>query len=180
MPSQARRTEAIQIGLSWSEGLGKYKLTKVITLAPRFMVKNDLPRPIAFREHGVAPKGRSTLGPGERCPLHFIKSGDETLLTFAFPGLNAQWYVHHLCNYLISRGMFYRSTPINVEDIGSVHLRLHSGEERSSVYLVRADIKLGGSTVFVTLSEAGEGWPLSIENDSDYSFTFYQAVSGSL
>ncbi|OCH96150.1 vacuolar protein sorting-associated protein 13 [Obba rivulosa] len=158
MPSQARRTEEIQIGLSWSEGLGKYKLTKVITLAPRFIVKNDFSEPITFREHGVAPKGRSTLNPRDRCPLHFIKSGEEKLLTFAFPGLNAQW-----------------STPINIEDIGSVHFRLHSSGEPITTHLVRADVKLNGSTIFVSLSDPKEGWPFTIENDSDYSFTFYQA-----
>jgi len=32
--SNSSRNE-LQVGLSWSEGLGKYKLTKVVTLAPR-------------------------------------------------------------------------------------------------------------------------------------------------
>lgn len=73
------------------EGLGKYKLTKVITLTPRFIIKNNFSEPISFREHGVAPRGRSTIGPGERCPLQFIRIGDEKLLTVAIAGLNAQW-----------------------------------------------------------------------------------------
>ena len=91
IPSQTRKSEEIQVGLSWSEGVGKYKLTKVIALSPRFIVKNNGSKTIAFREHGVAPRGKSTLDPGERIPLHFLRSTDEKLLTVAFPGLNAQW-----------------------------------------------------------------------------------------
>lgn len=96
IPSEVVRNEEIHVGLSWSEGLGKYKLTKVITLAPRFIVRNDSSKPISFREHGAAPRGRPSLEPGERCPLHFMRMGDEKLLTMAFTGLNAQWYVFHM------------------------------------------------------------------------------------
>lgn len=77
--------------MSWTEGLGKYKLTKVITLAPRFLVKNNLAEPLVFREHGVAPKDRSLLDPGQRTPLQIMRAAQEKLLTVAFPGLNAQW-----------------------------------------------------------------------------------------
>ena len=94
MASEARRNEEIHIGLSWSEGLGKYKLTKVITLAPRFILRNNSTEAISFREHTAAPRGRASLEPGERCPLHFMRTGDEKLLTIAFTGLNAIWLVH--------------------------------------------------------------------------------------
>lgn len=43
-------------------------------------------------------------------------------------------------------------------------------------HLMHADVKLGGSTVFVVISRASEGWPFVIENDSDYAFTLYQTV----
>ena len=89
--SQAQKSEEIHIGLSWTEGLGKYKLTKVITLSPRFLIKNSLSEPICFREHGAAPRGRSTLAPDERTPFFAMRTGLQKLLTVAFPGLNAQW-----------------------------------------------------------------------------------------
>lgn len=106
IPSQSQRGEEIHVGVSWSEGLGKYKLSKVITLAPRFIVRNASSEPIAFREHGAPPKGRSSLQPGERAPLLFTRAGDIRLLTFAFPGLNARWYaedsecLHYPANFL--------------------------------------------------------------------------------
>ncbi len=89
--SQTSKLDELHVGLSWGEGLGKYKLTKVLTLAPRFLVKNKLPEPIVFRVHGVALGDRSTLSPGERCPLTTLRAAPEKLLTVAFPGLNAQW-----------------------------------------------------------------------------------------
>lgn len=93
LPAQYKKAEEIQVGLSWAEGLGKYKLSKVVTLAPRFLVKNNLSEPIAFREHGVAPRGKSTLEPGERHALGFMRNIPEKLLTIAFPGLDTQWHV---------------------------------------------------------------------------------------
>ena len=81
----------LHIGLSWAEGLGKYKLTKVITLTPRFIIQNKLPDPICFREHGIAPQQRFVVKPGEKHPLLSISHEEEKLITFAYPGLNAQW-----------------------------------------------------------------------------------------
>lgn len=92
--SNSSRNE-LQVGLSWSEGLGKYKLTKVVTLAPRFFICNKLDRPIQFREHTVAPE-RPELAPGERSPILFLR-GEDRLLTLAYPGLDAQWYNLFLC-----------------------------------------------------------------------------------
>jgi hypothetical protein len=86
-------TQEVHIGLSWTEGLGKYKCSKIITLAPRFFIKNGLDEAIVFREHGGSPTGRSTIEPGQRATIFAMRPGFEKLLTFAFPGLDAQWYV---------------------------------------------------------------------------------------
>ena len=68
-----------------------------------------------------------------------------------------------------------RSPPINVEDIGVVHFRLkHPVDE--SIHLIAVDVKLGGSTIFVVISRADDAWPFTIENESDYTFSFYQTV----
>jgi vacuolar protein sorting-associated protein 13A/C len=91
--SRKQKSDEVHVGLSWSEGAGKYKLTKVITIAPRFLIQNNLTDAISFREHGVAPRDRSVIKSGERCPLHVIRTGEEKLLTIAFSGLNTQWLV---------------------------------------------------------------------------------------
>ncbi|KAG1757583.1 vacuolar protein sorting-associated protein 13 [Suillus lakei] len=154
MPSSRQKAEEFHIGLSWTEGLGKYKLTKVITLAPRFLIKNNLPEPICFREHGAPPRGRAVLDPGERCPMQIMRVSREKLLTIAYPGLNSQW-----------------SAPINIEDIGSVHLRV--GLPNGDMHIVKADVMIDGSTIFVILS-ATDRWPFVIENDSDFLVSMMQ------
>jgi vacuolar protein sorting-associated protein 13A/C len=79
------------VGISWTEGRGRYKLSKVITLAPRFLVKNNLEEPLHFREKGMPPSERSLLQSGEREALQFTRRGREKLLTVAYSGLNARW-----------------------------------------------------------------------------------------
>ncbi|KAI0308206.1 hypothetical protein B0F90DRAFT_1833497 [Multifurca ochricompacta] len=156
IPLQNQKSEEFHLGLSWAEGLGKYKLTKVITIAPRFLIKNNLSEPMCFREHSVAPQGRSALDPGERVPLYTLRTRDK-LLTVAFPGMNNQW-----------------SPPISIEDIGSVHFRLRRPGERARIHLIRADIKMDGATIFISLNLADDGWPFLVENDSSYAVTFCQ------
>ena len=85
--------EEIHVGLSWTEGLGKYKLTKVVNLNPRFILVNCLNTNITFREHGGA--GRGNVAPGEKSFMHFMRTSDEKLLTLAYPGLNARWYAEY-------------------------------------------------------------------------------------
>ncbi|KAF5390329.1 hypothetical protein D9757_002946 [Collybiopsis confluens] len=156
IPSQKQKTDEIHVGVSWTEGLGKHKLTKIITLTPRFILRNDLSEPISFREHGVAPREKSVINPRDRCALHFIRASAEKLLTVAYPGLNTQW-----------------SAPFNIEDIGVVHFRLKvPGSDQ--IRLIRVDVKIDGSTIFVYLSSASNNWPFVIENRSDCTFTLLQ------
>jgi vacuolar protein sorting-associated protein 13A/C len=157
IPSKGQKNEETHVGLSWTEGLGKYKLTKVITLAPRFLIKNNLPEPICFREHSVVPQGRSALDPGERLPLYTLRTKDK-LLTIAFPGMNNQW-----------------SPPISIEDIGSVHFRLKRPGDGARTHLIRADVKMNGATIFISLSLSDDSWPFLIENDSSYAVAFCQS-----
>ncbi|KAF8622462.1 hypothetical protein AX15_006983 [Amanita polypyramis BW_CC] len=148
--SQKRKTENIHIGLSWAEGLGKYKLTKVITLSPRFLLKNNLSEAITFREHGNMPRDNSILEPGARCALRVFRADSDKLLTITYPGLDAQW-----------------SPPINIADIGAVFFRLRS-QGNSRVHLIRADVQISGATIFVSISPSENWWPFKVENKTDY------------
>lgn len=175
VPSQKQKTDEIHVGVSWAEGLGKYKLSKVITLTPRFILKNNLSEPISFREHGVAPREKSVISSGERCSLHFIRASPEKLLTVAYPGLNAQWCVFRPVCPTFS-DLLCRSAPFNIEDIGSVHFRLKApSDSPDQRRLIRVDVKIDGSTIFVYLSST-DGWPFEIENGSDYAFSLFQKV----
>jgi vacuolar protein sorting-associated protein 13A/C len=155
------------------EGTGKYKLTKIVTLSPRFLVKNHLSEPICFREYGVPPRGQATLQTDERQGLQFLRNTDAKLLTVAYSGLNAEWFVI-LLGYARHRMLIrYRSPPINMEDIGTVHFRLRHPSKPNEVQLVRAEVQVDGPSIFVYLYQA-EQWPFVIENESDYPLSFCQ------
>ncbi|KAG9102497.1 hypothetical protein FRC06_001944 [Ceratobasidium sp. 370] len=153
---RANKNEDLHFGISWADGLGKYKLSKVVTLAPRFIVKNMTHRPLSFREHGVPLQSGATLDPNGQAPLKTLRSGMDGLLTFAYSGLNAKW-----------------SAPINIQDIGRVHLRMPPAddEHHHKPHLLRADVALEGSTIFVILSRETGPWPFKIDNQSDYPDT---------
>ena len=93
LPSAARNEE-IHVGVSWAPGTGKYKLSKVVTLAPRFLVKNNLSETIYFRQHATVPSDRFSVGPGEKAPIHILRPAPEKYLTVAYTGLNARWCVY--------------------------------------------------------------------------------------
>ncbi|PFH54473.1 hypothetical protein AMATHDRAFT_72271 [Amanita thiersii Skay4041] len=155
---QKRRFEEMHTGISWSEGLGKYKVTKVITLSPRFLLKNNLLEAITFRQHGGTPSSNAILEAGGRSPLRRFRADSEKLLTIAYPGLNAQW-----------------SSPFDIEAIGAVHFRLRS-QETSQMHLIRADIQINGATIFITISPSNDQWPFKIENESDYPIKIRQTA----
>lgn len=70
-----------------------------------------------------------------------------------------------------------RSPPISIEDIGSVHFRLRRPGNGARTHLIRADVKMKGATIFVSLSLSDDSWPFLIENDSTYAVTLCQTVS---
>ena len=69
-----------------------------------------------------------------------------------------------------------RSPPISIEDIGSVHFRLRRPGDGTNIHLIRADVKMNGVTIFISLSLSDDSWPFLIENDSSYAVTFCQTV----
>ncbi|KAK5142504.1 Vacuolar protein sorting-associated protein 13 [Rachicladosporium monterosium] len=78
-------------GLNVMEGEGKYKLTKVVTITPRFIVKNRLTEEIQIREPGSSDF--ATLKPGELHPLRFLKQSTGQQLCLCFPGVSNNVHV---------------------------------------------------------------------------------------
>lgn len=155
LPSSTKETE-LHIGISVDEGEGKYKMTKIVTLTPRFILKSKLPEAIQIREPSTGSNNIMTLSPGELLPLHFLKASERKQLTLLFPGINNRW-----------------SSPFNISDLGSVHVKMHKANQRQS--LIRIDILQEKATIFLHLSIEKKNWPFSIRNESSQEFTFYQA-----
>lgn len=153
LPAESGRSE-MHCGLSVTEGEGKYKLTKVVTVTPRFIVKNKLSEDIQIREPGSSDA--FTLKPGELHPLRFLKQTTGQQLSLCFPGINNSW-----------------SSPFDIANVGSVHVKLAKAGERQK--LVRVEILMESATIYLHLSLENKHWPFSMRNESDQEFLFWQA-----
>lgn len=153
LPAQSGRSE-MHAGLTVMEGEGKYKLTKVVTVTPRFIVKNKLGQEIQIREPGSSEA--ATLQAGELHPLRFLKQATGQQLCLCFPGVNNTW-----------------SAPFDIANMGSVHVKLAKSGERQK--LIRIEILMENAMIYLHLSLETKHWPFSMRNESDQEFLFWQA-----
>jgi vacuolar protein sorting-associated protein 13A/C len=153
LPAESGRSE-MHAGLTVKEGEGKFKLTKVVTITPRFIVKNKLVDDIQIREPGSPDF--FVLKTGELHPLRFLKQSTGQQLCLCYPGVNNSW-----------------SSPFNIANTGSVHVKLAKAGERQQ--LIRIEILMEDSTIFLHLSKETKHWPYSMRNESDQEFLFWQA-----
>ena len=152
LPSSTSRTE-MNVGISVIEGEGKYQLTKVVTIAPRFVLKNKIRDTIDVREPGSS--NVMTLRHGELLPLHFLRQTQSKQLCLCWPGVNNQW-----------------SSPFNISNVGTVHVKLAKASQRQD--LIRVEVIMESATIFLHVSIETKQWPFSIRNESDMEFMFYQ------
>lgn len=153
LPSSGKDSE-IHAGITVEPGEGKYKLTKVITLAPRFVVKNKVGEELVIRE--PTSSKTMTLKPGALQPLHWLQRSATKQIALRFPGIDDQW-----------------TSPINISDLGTMHIKIAKAGQRQR--LVRVEILMEDATIFLHLSMETKAWPFSMRNESDTEFTFYQA-----
>lgn len=148
------KDKEIHIGIAVKSGEGKYKMTRVVTLAPRFVLVNKLGEEILVRESSSS--GYMSLEPGALQPLHFMQKSPVKQLCLCYAGVENQW-----------------TSPFNIADVGTTHVKIAKAGQRQR--LVRVEILLEDSTIFLHLSMETKNWPFSMRNESDAEFTFYQA-----
>ncbi|KAL2215818.1 vacuolar protein sorting-associated protein [Thermoascus aurantiacus ATCC 26904] len=153
LPARTGRSE-FHAGVSIAEGEGKYKLTKVVTITPRFILKNKLNEDLLVREPGSS--NVLELKSGDLVPLHFLRQVPEKQLCLCFPGVNNQW-----------------SAPFNIANVGTIHVKLAKANQRQR--LIKVDIIMESATLFLHFSFETRHWPYSMRNESDTEFMFYQA-----
>ncbi|KAK4695061.1 vacuolar protein sorting-associated protein 13A/C, partial [Lecanoromycetidae sp. Uapishka_2] len=153
LPSTNAKSE-LTVGVSVAEGEGKYNLTKVVTVAPRFVLKNKLKEQINIREPGS--NNVMSLKTGELLPLHFLKQAPQKQLCLCFDGVNNQW-----------------SSPFNIANVGTVHVKLAKSGQRQQ--LIRVEVIMEAATIFLHISIETKHWPFSMRNESDLEFMFHQS-----
>ena len=152
LPQPNSKTE-LSVGVSVAEGEGKYNLTKVVTVAPRFVLKNRLKEDVDIREPGSSNVMK--LKPGELLPLKFMRRSQTKQLCLCWPGVNNQW-----------------SSPFNISNVGTVHVKLAKSGQRQQ--LMRVEVIMEDATIFLHISIETKHWPFSMRNESDMEFMFHQ------
>ncbi|KAF2654929.1 vacuolar protein sorting-associated protein 13 [Lophiostoma macrostomum CBS 122681] len=152
LPSTKARSD-MHIGVTVKEGEGKYNLSKVVTIAPRFIIKNKFKEELNIREPGSSDF--MPLKSGELLPLRWLRQGGTPQLSLCYPGVSNQW-----------------TSPFNISNVGSIHVKLSKAGQRQK--LVRIDILMEQATIFVHLSVETKHWPFSFKNMSDQEFLYWQ------
>ncbi|ORY14625.1 hypothetical protein BCR34DRAFT_479092 [Clohesyomyces aquaticus] len=153
LPSTKARSD-MHIGITVAEGEGKYNLSKVVTIAPRFIIKNKIKEELNIREPGSSEW--MSLKTGELLPLRWLKQGGTPQMSLCYPGVNNQW-----------------SSPFNISNVGSVHVKLSKAGQRQK--LIRVDVLMEQATIFIHISVETKHWPFSFKNMSDQEFLYWQA-----
>lgn len=150
----SNRNAEVHIGITVEPGEGKYMMTKVVTLAPRFIVQNKIGEEINIRE--PSSSNLMTLKTGHLQPLHFLQRSAVKQLCLCYPGVDNQW-----------------TSPFNISDLGTTHIKIAKAGQRQR--LIRVEILMENASIFLKLSMESKQWPFSMRNESDCEFTFYQA-----
>lgn len=148
------RQSDIHVGIHISEGQGIYKLSKIVTLTPRFIIHNKLKDDIQIRDTGSSEP--IVVEAGLTQPLHFLKRSSNMQLTASFFGSTSQW-----------------SAPFPITNIGRIYLRIYKHD--TGYGLLKIDVMMEDATIFLHIDEAGNNWPYSIRNFTNRSFSFHQA-----
>ncbi|KAJ3340069.1 hypothetical protein HDU93_007411 [Gonapodya sp. JEL0774] len=153
LPSSEGRVYHTAVNIT--EGEGKYHLTKVVTIAPRFIIKNDLDDDLCFKQYGASNGIEDRFPKKSVCPLMLLEQSDDVLLRVHLSGLLNEW-----------------STPFRLTDVGRIYLKLGkmgSAEEE----LLRVTTKVESAIIFVHFSRE-ERWPYRIDNNTDIDFYVFQ------
>lgn len=131
----------------------------MITIAPRFLVKNDFSYNLRIRQHST--QNAMQLKAGDRIPIAELENRAPLQLSVALDEPNLQW-----------------SAPFSMSDIGRTHITLERQTPRGKrTYLIRVETHIEGSSIFLYISRETEPWPLKIRNETKLKLAFQQAVS---
>jgi vacuolar protein sorting-associated protein 13A/C len=90
IPREFEDDAEAHLGISIHGGLGQYKLTKVVTIRPRFIVESFLDDAIYFRQPGA--KEYSVLEPGAKKDIVFLSSEAARLCLRFGDSTRNKWY----------------------------------------------------------------------------------------
>ncbi|KAF9111925.1 hypothetical protein BGX27_004234 [Mortierella sp. AM989] len=148
----AEKKEELHLGLSVDIGKGKYALTRVVTITPRFILKNNLNEEVHFREYGS--NNVTDLPPHQHAPLRYMRQGSQKLLSLRLSGVTSRW-----------------TAPFAIDEMGKMYVTILRGDQ---VELIRVYVMMEVATIFIVLNKEEGRWPYRIDNKSSWDISFFQ------
>jgi vacuolar protein sorting-associated protein 13A/C len=150
----------ILLGLDVTEGMGKYHLSKIVTVSPRFILRNNLNQDISYSQAGVLTP--YILKAGQVLPvLKLLTSPDHD--------------DYHMC-VRFTDTLSAWSNPFSLTQIGNIYLKI--GRIGSLTEdLIRVDVTIDKATIFISFTKEDGNWPFKIENHTAVDVTYYQQGS---
>lgn len=152
-PRSDNKHQEMNFGVSVTEGEGKYKLTRVVTFAPRYIVRNSLSEAIIVAESGSTTQHE--LGSNDVLPLYNLRAGGLKAVIVKFMHEGRLW-----------------SSPFAIDDIGQTFLKIQ--KEKVGQILIKVNVVTEGATIFILIQDANSEWPFLIKNYTDTDFYVYQ------
>lgn len=152
-PRSDNKHQEMNFGVSVTEGEGKYKLTRVVTFAPRYIVRNSLSEAILVAESGSTTQHE--LGANDVLPLYNLRTGGVKAIIVKFMHEGRLW-----------------SSPFTIDDIGQTFLKIQ--KEKVGQILIKVNAVTEGATIFILIQDANSEWPFLIKNYTDTDFYVYQ------
>ena len=149
IPSKTMQTE---LGLHISEGLGKYSLSKVVTVSPRFIIKNEYSDDLVLGE--TMSTAEVVLEMNTAVPLYKMSTSSSKLCRLKFYGGNY-------------------SEPFPIGEIGTLYTKVFN-KQLSKHILLKVETVLDNATLFLTVKDSNKEWPYSIRNFTEETYFVYQ------
>jgi vacuolar protein sorting-associated protein 13A/C len=140
-------------GINVEEGVGILKSTKLVTITPRYVLKNNMKVPLKFCEFGFNEV--TCIEPDKKMALYQTNKSSVRWLCLQLQQLENNW-----------------SSPFDIQEIGKTFVKVDKGDG-SRPYLVRVSTHLKDSTIFITFNE-DDHWPYIIVNKSSIDIQFRQ------
>lgn len=161
----SRPDKVYDIGIDVRFGKGRYRDTRIVTLATRYQLENRTPHTLAFsqrhfvREQGTQnPEGALTALPGALVLFHWSRTDLDQLLCIRLNDVShCQW-----------------SGGFRIDRDDSFHINMRSLSGCS--LFVRVEVMLKGATFYVLFTDASQlPPPFRIDNLSEVPITFFHS-----
>lgn len=143
---QVERNFAVAVNV----GDGRYHHTKVVSITPRYVVRNRYSKPLLVLENGAV--NHVKVDAGADVPLYNLHRLQERLVFLAFS--TTHW-----------------SSPFSIDDVGQVLIKV---QHETSQVLMKVIVRMVGATIFIQIEDLDNAWPFSLRNFTDHTFYIFQ------